>query len=327
MKALIAALILSASVGAQATTLTVYTDRPTARIQPVADQLKAAKGVDVVIVEKNYADIAALLEQEGANTTADVIFVKDLVFLKDLTNKGALQPLNSAVKARVPTALKDKDNNWVAISFRARTIVYDPSRVNPSELSTYEDLADPKWAGRLCMRTSKGTYNVALIASFVHHLGAGKAKVVTAGILDNLANDVSPNDTTMMTEMANGICDVGISNTYYLGQVLNQNPNFPIKPFFANQETTGTHINGAGAGVSKYSKNADLAEEFIGLMLEEKNQLAISGAQMEYPAAKGVSPNTLIKDWGSFKVDLTNWTDIGDSVPEANSIIKDLNYK
>lgn len=329
MKLLVAALLLTVSaVAAQAETLTIYTDRPTDRLQPLAEQFKASKGVDVVIIEKAYADILAQVTAEGATTPADLIFTKDLVFLSDLTNKGLLQPLtNASVKARVAPAMKDPNDNWVAVTYRARTLVYDPTRVNPSEVANYEDLADAKWAGRVCLRTSKGTYNVALIASLVHHKGEAQAKNIMSGILDNLATDVFPNDIAMMTAMANGVCDIGIANTYYLAGMVQQNPNFPIKPLFANQGTTGVHVNGSGIGVVKYSKKAALAQEFISLMLQEPAQLHLSSSHLEYPAALDVAPNTLIKDWGTFKADATSWSAIGEQVPAAQRIIKELDYK
>lgn len=329
MKSLLAGLLIAAAgFAAQAETLTIYTDRPTARLQPIADQFKAAKGVDVVIVEKSYADIVTQIESEGATTSADLIFTKDLVFLSDMTQRGLLQPLtNAAVKSRVAPAMKDQNDYWVGVTFRARTLVYDPAVVNPSELSDYADLADPKWAGRICMRTSKGTYNVALIASLVHHKGEAEAKNIMAGILDNLATDVFPNDKAMMTAIANGQCDIGISNTYYLAEMLQANPNFPIRPLFANQNSTGVHTNGTGIGIVKYSQKAALAQEFIALLLEEPAQLHLSASHLEYPAALGVTPNTLIKDWGTFKIDPTSWSVIGEQVPAAQRIIKELDYK
>ncbi len=329
MKKVFVALLLSVlSTTAFAETLTIYTDRPTARVQPIADQFKAQTGVDVVIIEKAYADILTQVQTEGESTPADLIFTKDLVFLSDLTNKGLLQPLvSTAVKSRVVPAMKDVNDNWIGITYRARTLVYAPDRVQPSEISDYADLADAKWAGRVCMRTSKGTYNVALIASLVHHQGETAAKNIISGILDNLAVDVFPNDTAMMEAMAKGICDIGIANTYYLAGILQQKPNFPVKPLFANQNTTGTHINGSGIGIVKYSKKSALAEQFIGLMLTEENQLWLSGSHMEYPAATGVVPDTLIKDWGVFKTDATPWSVIGESVSAAKEIIRDLEYK
>ncbi|MNK12094.1 putative binding protein component of ABC iron transporter precursor [compost metagenome] len=327
-KIFLATALILAAVYAQAETLTMYTDRPASRIQPIAAQFKAQTGVDLNIVELSYTDIVKRIDAEGVNSPVDLIFTKDIMFLAHAKNAGLFQTLtNASVKSAVAPAMKDKDNQWVAVTFRGRTLVYDPSRVNPSEISNYEDLADAKWAGRVCLRTSKGTYNVSLIASFVHHKGEAAAKNIMSGILDNLAADVFPNDTSMMTAIANGICDIGVANTYYLGQMLAQNPNFPIKPLFANQTTTGMHVNGSGIGVAKNSKNAALAQEFIALMFTEANQLAMSADHMDYPAAVGVTPNTLIKDWGTFKADAANWADIGEQVPAALRIIKELDYK
>ena len=328
MKLLLASMVVLAGLSAKAETLTIYTDRPTERLQPLADKFKAEKGVEVVIVEKGYDDLANQIEADGAATPADLLFTKDIVYLSDMTKRGLLQPLSDVkVQNSVIPAMRDPNNNWVAVTFRARTMVYDPSRVDASELSDYEDLADAKWAGRICLRGSRGTYNVALLASFIHHKGETAAKNIMAGILDNMAADVFPNDIAMMNAIANGVCDVGISNTYYLGQVLAQNPNFPIKPFFANQNTTGVHVNGSGIGIVKHSKKAALAQEFIALLLTKEAQLHLSSGHMDYPAAVGVTPNTLIADWGTFKVDATNWSIIGDNVPAAKQIIKELDYK
>lgn len=327
-KLFFACAILFASLSASATTLTVYTDRAAARLAPIAEAFKNATGADVNVVELPYADMMARIEAEGSANAADLLFVKDLVFLADLKNRDLLQPLTSdALNNRVLPQMKDKDNKWIGITFRARTLVYDPSRVSPTELSSYEDLATDDWAGRVCMRTSKGTYNVALIANFVQNHGEAEAKNLTDKILSNLAADVFPNDTAMMTAIANGVCDVGIANTYYLGQMLSQNPNFPIKPLFANQNSTGVHTNGTGIGVTKNSKNAALAEKFISTLLDEPAQLHLSSAHMEYPAAVNVSANTVINTWGSFKVDQTNWSDLGPHIPAANNIIKELEYK
>jgi iron(III) transport system substrate-binding protein len=327
-KLFFACAILLASLSASAATLTVYTDRAADRLTPIVAAFKAATGTDVTVVELPYADMIARIEAEGPANAADLLFVKDLVFLADLKKRDLLQPLTSeALNNRVLPQMKDKDNKWIGISFRARTLVYDPSRVNPSEISSYEELANDDWAGRVCMRTSKGTYNVALIANFVQNHGEAQAKELTDKILANLGADVFPNDTAMMTAIANGVCDIGIANTYYLGQMLNQNPNFPIKPLFANQNSTGVHTNGTGIGVTKTSKNAALAEKFISALLDEPAQLHLSAAQMEYPAAVNVTPNTVINTWGSFKVDQTNWSDLGEHVPAANNIIKELEYK
>lgn len=326
MKKLVVALLVSVSAVAHAETLTILTDRPAVRLQPLVEQFKAEKGVDVIVVEEAYDKMEARLAADPS--AADLIYVKDLVLLDKAVKKDLFQPLtNASVKAKVLPAMKDHNDLWVAVSFRARTMVYDASRVDVSDIKSYEDLADSKFAGRICLRTSKGTYNVALIANLVVNKGETAAKDIFAGILSNLAADVFPNDTAMMNAIATGVCDIGIANTYYLGQMLAANPNFPVKPLFANQETTGVHTNGAGVGIAKNSQKAALAQEFIALMLTDSAQLHLSSQHMEYPAAVGLTANTLIANWGTFKVDAANWSIVGEQVPAAERIIKELDYK
>ncbi|UOF00946.1 extracellular solute-binding protein [Bdellovibrio reynosensis] len=328
MKKLVVALLVSVSAVANAETLTILTDRPAVRLQPLVEQFKKEKGVDVIVVEKAYADMETQLVAEGTAPTADLIYIKDLVLLDKAVKKDLFQPLtNASVKARVLPAMKDHNDNWVAVSYRARTLVYDASRVDVSDIKSYEDLADSKFAGRICLRTSGGTYNVALIANLVVNKGETAAKDIFAGILSNLATDVFKNDTLMMQAIATGVCDIGIANTYYLGQAVAANPNFPVKPLFVNQDSTGVHTNGTGVGVVKHSQKAALAQEFIALMLTDSAQLHLSSQHMEYPAAVGLTANTLIANWGTFKVDAANWSIVGEQVPAAERIIKELDYK
>jgi iron(III) transport system substrate-binding protein len=267
------------------------------------------------------------LQTEGASATADVIFTKDLVYLRELATLGFFQAMNSAVvEQSTVDALRDPQGLWTAVSMRARTIMYNPARVDASELSTYEDLATDKWAGRVCLRTSKSSYNDALVGSFVAHQGYDKAAEIVKGLVFNLAVDPFANDVKVLEAIANGVCDVGIANTYYLAGVVAQNPNFPIKPFFANQNTTGVHVNGSGAGVAATSKQAVLATKFIETLMSDDIQLQLSGAAYEYPAKTNLTPNTLIRNWGSFKMDAMNWSDIGAEAANARKIMVDAEY-
>lgn len=178
--------------------LTIYTDRPTDRVRPVAELFTAKTGQKVTIVEEAYPALLKRIETEGANSPADLIFTKDLVFLSELARLGHFQAFQSSTIAHsVDSSMRDPQNLWTAVSKRARTIMYNPNRVQASELSTYEDLADVKWAGRLCLRTGKGSYNEALVASLIVNNGAAKAKEIVAGWVENLAVDPFPNDTKM----------------------------------------------------------------------------------------------------------------------------------
>lgn len=307
--------------------LTIYTDRPTDRIRPIAEIFTAKTGLKVTIVEEAYPTLLKRIQTEGSNSPADLIFTKDLIFLSELARSGHFQSFQSdSIASSVESSMRDPQNLWTAVSKRARTIMYNPNRVQASELSTYEDLADLKWAGRLCLRTGKGSYNEALVSSLIVNHGAAKAKEIVAGWVENLAVDPFPNDTKMLEAVANGICDVAIANTYYLARMIAQNPKLPVKAYFSNQNSTGAHINGSGIGVAATSKQAALASQFIEILLQDDVQLSLTGAHFEYPAKINLLPSTLIREWGGFKADSANWSVIGAEAEAARQLIREVEY-
>lgn len=308
--------------------LTVYTDRPAARLQPIADEFTQATGEKVVILEQAYPKILAQLKSEGTTSPADVVFVKDLVFLAELSNLGWFQPMTSTVvEQSVAAQMRDSKLLWTAITIRGRTIVYDSTRVQPSELKGYEDLASPKWAGRLCLRTSQSAYNEALVGGLIETHGLVKATAIVDGWVKNLATDPISGDTGVLEAIASGVCDVGITNTYYLGQMIAKQPAFPVKAFFADPLSSGVYGNGTGAGVAVTSKQKELATRFIELLLSDKNQLEMSSVHFDYPAKMGLLPTTLVKDWGVFKYNDSNWSVVGSRAAEARDLMKAVQYK
>jgi len=326
--AVLSMLAVGVSANAAHADLTIYTDRPTARVQTVADEYTQLTGEKVTIVEMAYGDLVKRLNAEGAASPADVLFVKDLVYLAELANDGRLQPMvSTVVDTEIAPQMKDPKNLWTAVTIRGRTLVYDPSRVDAKELKGYEDLADVKWAGRICVRTSKSAYNEALVAGLIEVHGYLKAKDIVDGWVQNLAADPMPNDNAVLEAVANGTCDVGITNTYYLGAAIAKNPAFPVRAHFADQNSTGMFGNGTGAGVAVNSKQSAAATKFIELLLSEKHQLAMSAAHFDYPAKMGLVPTTLVKDWGTPKYNDANWTKVGGRAAEARTIFSEVNYK
>lgn len=304
--------------------LTVLTDRPQDRFHSAALEFKAKTGQNVVFVEAGYKDLLKKLEEKAP---ADVIITKDLVYLAELDQKQLLAPLTqSATVQKVQDFMRGIGKNWVALSYRVRTAAYDPSRVEASELTTYEDLASPKWQGRLCLRTGKSTYNEALVAFLVQTHGTAKAEAIVRGWVGNLAAEPFPNDTAMLEAIANGTCDVGITNHYYLAGLHAKNPNYPVKIAFLNQAQGGAHSNGAGMGIVADSAQTALAQQFLEILLADQNQLDISAAHFDYPAAKDLAPTSLIKNWGTPKVSNTSWSDIGKNIGEARRIIQEAGY-
>lgn len=308
--------------------LTVYTDRPSSRMANAATAYQAKTGQKVIFVEAVYADILKKIQAEGAGTPADLIITKDIVHLAELKNKSLLRPLkHTAATDRVHAHMKDEQNHWIGLSFRARSLVYDASRISPEDVPSYADLAKPEWQGRLCLRTSKGGYNEALTGYLIHTHGETMAREIVAGWVANLARPVFPNDISMMEEIARGNCDVGIANHYYLAQLLAAKPNFPVRMAFLEQEDGGVHTNGMGVGLVVHSEQGELAQEFVDILLSDSIQLELSAAHFDYPVVKGLAPNTHIKDWGSFKMDPAPWGRIGDLAPKARHLMDELGYK
>lgn len=326
MNTLLLILITLASQSAQAG-LTVYTDRPTARLQPAADRFESLTGQKVKFIEASYNDLSKRLDSEGQNSPADLLITKDLVFLGDAVKNNFLQPMRLTPSVqKVALALRDSASNWVALTFRARTMAYDPSRVNAAEIESYDDLADAKWAGRLCLRSSKSSYNQALTSYLVATRGESATLATLKGWIENLAAPVFANDTALLEAIAVGTCDVGVVNHYYLAQLHAKNPNFPVKIKFLDQKKGGTHLNGAGIGIVRASKQQELAQKFIDLVLSDEFQLQISAGHFDYPAVSNLLPSSLIKEWGAFRGDSTPWSELSNHIPAANSLMKEAGY-
>lgn len=307
--------------------LVLYTDRSPDAIAPIVAEFEKRTGESVVIVSMGYKEIRERLELEGANSPADLVFTKDLVYLSELERMGVFQPMSSPeVVNAVEPYMQSPEKNWTAITFRARTVVYSPVTVMPGEITSYADLAQPQWQGRLCVRVSSSSYNVGLLGFFIETMGYDNAKDMLAGWMNNLAQEPFPNDTSILEAIANGLCDVGVVNSYYLGLKKRDNLAFPVDILFANQDQGGVHTNGTGMGVLKTSDTPELAEQFVALMLEEGSQLHLSGGHMDYPARKGLMPNTLVAEWGEFLKAPVNWSVIGDRANEALQLADEVGY-
>lgn len=308
--------------------LTVYTDRSKDRYANAAKAFEAQTGEKIVFVEGATKDLLSKLETEGKQTPADLIIAKDLIFLNELSIKKLLQPMvKSAAVNTVDESMRDSNLNWVALTYRARSVAFDPSRDSASDFSTYEDLAGPNWKGRLCLRSSKGNYNEALTSYLIETHGIVKTESIIAGWLENLAAPVFASDNAVLEAIANGVCDVGIVNTYYLGQTLNKNPSFPVSMAFLEQQGNGVHTNGSGVAIVGASLKQNLAQQFVDILLTDAIQLEVSAAQFEYPAASHLLPNTLLKDWGKFKVSPTKWSDLSKWYSDARRIMDEAGYQ
>ncbi len=320
-------LALSAPV-ALADTVTVYSARNEQLLKPLLDRYSKETGTEIRLLTANEGALLARLNAEGASTPADVLITVDAGNLWLAAQQGQLQRLNSPVlQKNIPAHLRDPDNQWFGLSVRARTIVYNKGSVRPAELSTYEDLAQPAWKGKLCLRTSKKVYNQSLIAMMISELGEAKTEEIVRGWVANLATAPFPDDTSLLKAIAAGQCQVGIVNTYYLGRLLVKEPDFPVGLFWANQTGSGTHVNVSGAGITKHAKNPAGAQKLIEYLSMDAAQSFYVDEDLEFPANPKVKPNSIIKNWGTFKPNLVNVSKAGELQAAATRLMDRAGYK
>ena len=308
--------------------VTIYSSRNEQLIKPLLDKYTEETGIKIELVTDKTGPLMARLEAEGKNTPADMLLTVDAGNLWQAAQQGLLQPVTSAVlEANVPAKYRDPAGNWTGLSLRARTIFYDPSKVDASQLSTYADLADPKWKGKLCLRTSNKVYNQSLVASMIEHLGSDKTEQVIRGWVANLATDVFSDDTNMLEAIAAGQCEVGIANSYYYGRILDEKPDFPVQIFWANQGTSGTHVNVSGAGVVANSNNPEGALKLMEWLSADQAQGIYAGVDKEFPVKEGVDKSELLNSWGDFKADDINVQKFGSLQTQAIQIMDKAGYK
>ena len=308
--------------------VTIYSSRNEQLIKPLLDKYTEATGVKIELVTDKTGPLMARLEAEGQNTPADMLLTVDAGNLWQAAQQGLLQPVASTVlESNVPTKYRDPKGQWTGLSLRARTIFYDPNKVDANQLSTYADLADPKWKGKLCLRTSNAVYNQSLVASMIENLGAEKTEEIIRGWVDNLATDVFSNDTSMLEAIAAGQCEVGIANSYYYGRVLDEKPDFPVQIFWANQGTTGTHVNISGAGVVANSDNPDGALKLMEWLSSDEAQGIYASADKEYPVKEGIDESEMLRSWGTFTQDNINVQKFGELQTQAIQMMDKVGYK
>lgn len=306
----------------------VYTSRQPHLIEPLFQRYTQETGVSVEFTSANEASLIERMAAEGDQTPADVFITVDAGNLWFASERGLLQSLGSeSLEAIVPASLRDTDNRWFGLSVRARTLMYHPDRVDLSELSTFEDLADPKWAARLCLRTSRKVYNQSLVAMLIEHHGEEKTQTIVEGWVSNLATDPFSSDTQLIEAVAAGQCDVAIANTYYLGRLLAEDPSYPVALFWANQDTTGVHVNISGAGVTTHAPRPNQGRRLIEWLASEQAQAEFAKANLEYPVNPNVPPSGIVAQWGQFVADETPLVVVGERQAQAVRLMDRAGYR
>lgn len=312
----------------------IYTDRHYDTDQALYDVFTAETGIKVNVVKANSDELLERLKIEGENTEADLIITSDVGRLYRAQTEDLLKQFDSEVVfANVPESLRSNENFWTALTMRARVITYVKGKTDPASLSTYEDLIKPEWAGKVVVRSSGNIYNQSLMASFIELNGVEASKDWAVGIVKNMARAPEGNDRDQMKAIVGGVGEVAIVNTYYIGKLLSSSDEYEVEVgkqigvFFPNQETTGTHVNISGAGLTKSGKNSAEAIKLIEFLTSETAQSDYANANFEYPVNPNVQPSDLLKSWGEFKAQEIDLAKLGEYNSEAVKLMNEAGWK
>jgi iron(III) transport system substrate-binding protein len=298
---------LGTAPAATAPEVVVYSARNEQLIRPLFDAYTARTGVAVRFITDKEGPLLARLQAEGANTPADLLVTVDAGNLWQAGEVGVLAAIDSpALRANIPAQLRDPGDRWFGLSIRARPLVYSTERVKAADLVSYEDLADPKWRGRLCLRTSKKVYNQSLVAMMIARLGEAETTRVVGGWVANLATEPFANDNQVMEAIDAGKCDVGIVNTYYYGRLVKERPDLKVAIAWPNQASSGVHVNISGAGVTRHAKHPDEARQLLEWLSSAEAQGLFASLNLEYPANPAIAPDPAVAAWGGFTADPAN---------------------
>ena len=325
---LLLSLFIIFSCAKDSSELTVYTSRQPQLIEPIVEQFTNETGIKVNLLSGNAQELMERIDIEGEDSPADLFMTVDAGVLWQAAERDILAKIDSEIlNENIPAHLRDSKNEWFGLSKRARTIVFSSDQFKDNDFSTYEDLADPKWKGKLCLRTSKKVYNRSLIASMIDAYGFDKSKEVVSGWVSNLATEVFSNDTNALKAVSSGQCGVTIVNTYYLARLLDDPEYNNLSLFWANQSDRGVHVNISGAGVVKTSKNKKNAVLFLEYLSSNKAQDFYASANKEYPVLIGAKIDESIENWGSFSEHTINVSKLGSLQKEAVFLAQEVGYK
>ena len=325
---LLLSLFIIFSCAKDSSELTVYTSRQPQLIEPIVEQFTNETGIKVNLLSGNAQELMERIDIEGDDSPADIFMTVDAGVLWQAAERDILAKIDSEIlNENIPAHLRDSKNEWFGLSKRARTIVFSSDQFKDNDFSTYEDLADPKWKGKLCLRTSKKVYNRSLIASMIDAYGFDKSKEVVSGWISNLATGVFSNDTNALKAVSSGQCGVTIVNTYYLARLLDDPEYNNLSLFWANQSDRGVHVNISGAGVVKTSKNKKNAVLLLEYLSSNKAQDFYASANKEYPVLIGAKIDESIENWGSFSEHTINVSKLGSLQKEAVFLAQEVGYK
>ncbi|MFZ5465796.1 MAG: Fe(3+) ABC transporter substrate-binding protein [Pseudomonadota bacterium] len=308
----------------QAAEVNVYSGRGEAFLKPLFEVFTKETGIKVNLVSGKDDALIERLKAEGAQSPADLLMTADAGRLHRAKAAGVLQAIASPVlSAAIPAPYRDSDNQWFGLTMRARVIVYSPERVKPEELSTYEALADARWKGRLCMRSSDSIYNQSLTAALIAHNGEKATLAWAEGMVDNFARAPKGGDRDQIKAIAAGECDVSLVNTYYLAgmqtaeETAERDAAASVRVFWPNQQERGAHVNISGGAVTASARHVDEARKLLEFLVSDEAQRWYAEINHEYPVKPGVAVSPTLRAMGEFKADALPLSRLGELNAQA----------
>lgn len=331
MRILSAALGLMLGANAALADVNVYSYRQPELIEPLMSAFTEKTGIAVntIFLSKGLLE---RLKAEGQRSPADLVFTTDISRLTAVADAGLTQAVDSPVlAANIPATMRDAGNHWFGLTARARLVYASKDRVAEGEVTTYEDLADPKWKGRICTRPGTHAYNLALVAAMIAHHGRDAAKTWLEGVQANLARKPQGNDRAQVKAVWAGECDIALGNNYYMALMLNKDDQQAwakavnvVFPVF--EATGGTHMNISGMAMTKAAPNREEALQLMEFLASEEGQRIYAEINAEYPVLESVPASDLVESWGAFERDTLGLTEIAKHRPEALKLVEETGF-
>ncbi|SCU75012.1 Iron uptake protein A1 [Cupriavidus necator] len=333
--AALALLTLPLAAAAQEKVLNLYTARHYQTDEALYANFTKQTGIKINRIEGQEDPLLERIRNEGANSPADVFITVDIGRLWRAQQAGVFAPVKSkALESRIPANYRDPNGEWFGFSARGRVIAYNKTAVKAGDIASYEDLADPKWKGKVCTRSSGHVYNLSLVSSLIAHDGEARTEQWARGVAANLARVPKGGDTDQLKAVAAGECDVAIANTYYIARLLKS-----TKPedkavadklgvLWPNQSSQGVHMNVSGGGMLKHAPNKEAAVKFLEYLASDEAQRYFADGNNEWPVVQGVKvSNPALEALGTFKSDTINVAELGKYQPQAQKLVDRAGFK
>lgn len=312
----------------------LYSARIEALIKPLLDDFTEETGIEVNLVTGNADELLSRLKSEGRNSPADLLLTTDAGRLhRAKTDNVSAAFETDLLNERVPASYRDPEGHWYGLSLRARPIMYVKGEVDPSEIQSYEDLADPRWENEICIRSSSNIYNQSLVASMIAANGEEATEKWARGLVDNMARSPRGGDRDQIKAAAAGVCKLAVANTYYLAGMLNSNDDAEREAaekmgiIWPNQDNRGAHINVSGAALTRAAENRDNAIKLIEFLTRDSSQRWYAEHNGEYPIRDDIAVSDVLKPWGDFKADNLNMSKLGENNTRALRLMDRAGWK